>query len=348
MFSSSESSVLTRPATRAGSWYPGNKDRLEMNIKSHFRQQESVEPTTNTRIIIGPHAGHRYCGEILAQSYSALDATNIKTVFIFSPSHYVYFRGARVSKYSLYETPFGNFDINKDLCQEFVKYGEENDCYDHSIKYFKLSSDDKEHGIEIHLPYLYYKFLSEKKDIPKLVPIVIGDISDDFESIMAGFLNKYIGNKEYAFVISSDFCHWGFRFRYVKYTGLPDISTLIDLESIIEDDDYDDGYENEIDALKYYEKHKKQIPIYKSIELLDQKAMKIASSGSYLEWKKYLKFTENTICGANGISVILLALENEKKYKRKEFEWIGYSQSSKVTDIDDSSVSYASGFITLS
>lgn len=64
----------------------------------------------------------------------------------------------------------------------------------------------------------------------------------------------------------------------------------------------------------------------------------------------YLKSTRNSICGRHPIGVLLGALsvlEKEEEWKEKGMrcEWVRYEQSSRVRELDDSSVSYASAFV---
>lgn len=71
------------------------------------------------------------------------------------------------------------------------------------------SEDEREHSIEMQLPYIY-KLLSDanKLDTVKIVPIMIGNISDASEKAYGKILAEYAINPENAFVVSTDFCHW--------------------------------------------------------------------------------------------------------------------------------------------
>jgi hypothetical protein len=63
---------------------------------------------------------------------------------------------------------------------------------------------------------------------------------------------------------------------------------------------------------------------------------------------EYLARTKNTICGRHPIGVLLGALtELQDKYtKSPRLQWVRYEQSSQCLTIKDSSVSYASAYIT--
>ena len=72
--------------------------------------------------------------------------------------------------------------------------------------------------------------LSEKKSRPladialwhpsrdiKIVPVLVGAISTASEQSFGGLLAPYLADPSTLFVVSSDFCHWGQRFRYTHY-----------------------------------------------------------------------------------------------------------------------------------
>lgn len=69
----------------------------------------------------------------------------------------------------------------------------------------------------------------------------------------------------------------------------------------------------------------------------------------------YLRRTKNTICGRHPIGVLLAtvaAIQNQgsritPKGMEWKLEWLKYEQSSNVRDIGESSVSYASGVLSL-
>ncbi|KAJ3324431.1 Protein memo1 [Boothiomyces sp. JEL0866] len=123
---------------------------------------------------------------------------------------------------------------------------------------------------------------------------------------IANTLTAYLNDDRNLFVISSDFCHWGERFDYSPCDS--------------------------------------SMPIHSYIEQLDHKGMELISSLSYNGFLKYLKETHNTICGRNPILLLLRIIELLGS-ANWELKFVKYSQSSKVVDKRDSSVSYASAFL---
>lgn len=65
------------------------------------------------------------------------------------------------------------------------------------------------------------------------------------------------------------------------------------------------------------------------------------------EFADYLARTKNTICGRHPIGVLFGALTAlEQEGKAPKLKWVRYEQSSQCFTIKDSSVSYASAFVT--
>ena len=54
------------------------------------------------------------------------------------------------------------------------------------------------------------------KDNFKIVSIIVGDVSLDHAKKYAKVLEPLLADPHTVFVVSSDFCHWGSRFRLVS------------------------------------------------------------------------------------------------------------------------------------
>jgi len=320
--------MLTRTATHAGSWYTheGRKlnDQLSEFLQGVEPSSEFKPPISGCKAIIAPHAGYSYSGPAAAWAYNSIDITPIKRVFIIGPSHHIYLDGCALSQCTEYETPLGNLPLDLDTIDELRKTGKFSDM--------TQSTDEDEHSIEMHLPYVRKVF--EGKDIT-IVPVLVGAISKDKEAEFGALLAPYLAKDDTLFVISSDFCHWGTRFQYTLY--YPE-----DKEAI------------RLSKSKPSSAQLSKVPIHESIYDLDHEAMEILtmppSTGNeaHIEFANYLQRTKNTICGRHPIGVLLGAItELEKSGTVAKLQWVRYEQSSQCVKIEDSSVSYASAYITL-
>ncbi|AJR58873.1 Mho1p [Saccharomyces cerevisiae YJM1129] len=334
-----------RPATHAGSWYSNRAQELSQQLHTYLIKSTLKGPIHNARIIICPHAGYRYCGPTMAYSYASLDLNrNVKRIFILGPSHHIYFKNQiLVSAFSELETPLGNLKMDTDLCKTLIQ----KEYPENGKKLFKPMDHDTdmaEHSLEMQLPMLVetLKWREISLDTVKVIPMMVSHNSVDVDRCIGNILSEYIKDPNNLFIVSSDFCHWGRRFQYTGYVGSKE-----ELNDAIQE-------ETEVEMLTARSKlSHHQVPIWQSIEIMDRYAMKTLSDTPngerYDAWKQYLEITGNTICGEKPISVILSALSKIRDAGPSgiKFQWPNYSQSSHVTSIDDSSVSYTSGYVTI-
>jgi hypothetical protein len=239
-------------------------------------------------------------------------------VFILGPSHHVYLDGCALSKCTQYQTPIGNLPLDLDTIKELRSTGKFSDM--------SLHTDEGEHSIELHLPYVRKVF--EGMDIA-IVPILVGGIDQDKESAFGRLLAPYLSRADTFCVVSSDFCHWGTRFSYTHYHPAGAAKPIRLSRSLSVSADY---------------------PIHQSISALDHEAMALLTlprPDAHDEFAKYLARTKNTICGRHPIGVLLGALAVvEKENRTPQLKWVRYEQSSQCLTIEDSSVSYASAYVS--
>ncbi|XP_033233160.1 protein MEMO1 [Drosophila pseudoobscura] len=175
------------------------------------------------------------------------------------------------------------------------------------FSWMDMKTDEDEHSIEMHLPYIA-KVMEDYKDQFTIVPILVGSLNPEQEAQYGSLLSTYFMDPTNLFVISSDFCHWGQRFSYT-----------------------------------YYDRSCGQI--HKSIEKLDKQGMDLIETLSPTAFTEYLRKYNNTICGRHPIGVMLGAVKalQDQGYDKMSFKFLQYAQSSQCLDMEDSSVSYASG-----
>jgi len=290
-------SSKTREASHAGTWYKSDEKSLNDQLTSWLNNAEiDIENIKIVKAIIGPHAGYTYSGPTAAWAYKYLSLTreDVLRVFLLGPSHHAYFDKCGLSKLSNYDTPFGNIELDEETIKDLETKGK--------WEITSKSVEEKEHSLEMHLPYIKKVFGDQKI---KLVPIMVGMIDPDQEKYYGKLLAKYFDDAKTVFCVSSDFCHWGKRFRFT--------------------------YHKEEDG-----------KIFESIEKLDKKGMKFIEEHNLSEFSNYLQNTKNTICGRRAISVLLNIIQNSQYSESLVTRFVKYAQSERVTDESDSSVSYAS------
>ncbi|XP_060573395.1 protein MEMO1-like [Ruditapes philippinarum] len=175
-----------------------------------------------------------------------------------------------------------------------------------------IDTDEDEHSIEMQLPYIA-KAMESRKGNFTVVPVLVGSLTPEKEELYGKIFARYLADPENFFVISSDFCHWGQRFNYTFYD-------------------------------------KSQGEIWKSIESLDKLGMEKIENLDSKGFNEYLKQYQNTICGRYPIGVLLHTIDAMRKVSnghRLSFKFLQYSQSSKCSNMRDSSVSYAAGVLMM-
>lgn len=298
MASRSNTQVVRR-AKKAGSWYEGSPNVLDQQLADWLLRagQAQFGPA---KAIISPHAGYQHCGKVAAHAYKELGPETTR-IFILGPSHHVPINGVALSPASIYETPLGNLIIDKETYAELYATN--------LFEEMTLQTDEEEHSIELQLPFIV-KTMSKFDKPYTIVPMVVGSVRPDKEAMYGKALSKYLAQPENAFIISSDFCHWGKSFAY-----------------------------------QFYEKSWGKI--YQSIEHLDKLGMKAIKDLKLDSFTSYFKIYGNTICGRHPIAVLLAAVEHLNRQSIEDpnkshylIKFLNYQQSSKCHHMYDSSVSY--------
>lgn len=272
------------------------------------------------------HAGYSYSGRCAAWAYKCLDLSRAKRVFVLGPSHTYYLEGAAITTFGKYSTPFGDLEVDVAKAQEVAQAA--------MMEKMPRGGEVDEHSLEMHMPYLYLRCkqtFGTPDKFPKIVPMLIGNNSGPEEKDIGKALLPYIKDPENAFIVSSDFCHWGKNFSYQVYSPSNSPSDLTKLRS---SDPAPQGP-----------------PIHETIRVIDEAAMDAVKSGVHNNFLATLKETRNTVCGRHPIGVMMAALEllnKQPEYKDKGlFKVIKYDRSNLVQQPRDMSVSYVSAYAVL-
>jgi AmmeMemoRadiSam system protein B/AmmeMemoRadiSam system protein A len=178
--------IIKKPNV-AGYFYPKDKDELSSMISAYLSYPE--KNFTKIKGIVSPHAGYIYSGPVAAYGYKQIENEDYETVIIIAPSHYSHFYGFSIPNATHYETPLG-----------LVEFSEKNEELRKDSNFFyDLSIHEKEHAIEVQIPFLQ-KVLKKFK----IIPIVVGDIEP---KTLADILSKYIDDKTLV-IASSDLSHY--------------------------------------------------------------------------------------------------------------------------------------------
>jgi MEMO1 family protein len=272
------------------------------------------------------HAGYDFSGPCAAWAYKTLDLSSAKRVFVLGPSHTYYLEGCAASTFGKYATPFGDLTVDQSTVQEIKDAAE--------MEEMPPRREVQEHSLEMHIPYLYLRCeetFGSPDEFPMIVPILIGSNNELEEKLYGKILLPYLQDPENAFIVSSDFCHWGKHFSYLPYSPTKSPS---DLTQLRKEDPIPNGP-----------------PIHETIRVIDEAAMDAVESGVHADFLATLRQTHNSVCGRHPIGVMMAALEllrKQPEYKDKgRFSIIQYDRSNLVEKPSDFSVSYVSAYAVL-
>ncbi|KAI9348095.1 cell motility mediator [Obelidium mucronatum] len=300
--------TTTRKATHAGSWYSASQRELEDSLNQWLSAGQPSSDAPPAKALIAPHAGFSYSGATAAFAYSHVRPDVVDTVFVLGPSHHVFLDSCALTACALYETPLGDLTVDLKIVKDLQSTNQ--------FTQMSLSTDEDEHSIEMHLPYIKAVMDKKSNGSYSIVPILVGALTPAKSALYGRILSPYLAQTNTLFVVSSDFCHWGSRFNYTPQNP--------------------------------------PTPIHQHIEALDREAMALIERLDIAGFSAYLARTKNTICGRHPISLLLQTVaavamrqstESMQNHSGFELQFVRYTQSSRVTRVTDSSVSYASGVL---
>ena len=195
---------VVRPATQANRFYTGDARELSEEVDSLLALHHGDAKYQNMTALIVPHAGYYFSGNVAASAYMAIDAKKqYKRIFLLGPSHHEWLDGASVNtEADWYATPIGNVKVDHETAVALTN----TDGTD-SVFSYRPEAHDREHCLEVQLPFLQRRFAMHNQEVPPIVPIVISTNDYDKLKRMAEQLKPYFTD-ENLFVISCDFSHY--------------------------------------------------------------------------------------------------------------------------------------------
>ena len=186
-----------RPATQAGRFYDSDARVLSHEVDSLLARHAKDGTFDSVAALIVPHAGYYFSGNVAASAYARLHPEKkYKRIFLLGPSHHEWLDGASVnSETDYYATPLGEVKVDREVARQLIEAD--------SIFSYQPKAHDREHCLEVQLPFLQRQF----KEVPSIVPIIIS--TNDFAKLkqMAEVLKPWFTD-ENLFIISSDFSHY--------------------------------------------------------------------------------------------------------------------------------------------
>mmetsp|Transcript_61406 Transcript_61406/g.192477 ORF Transcript_61406/g.192477 Transcript_61406/m.192477 type:complete len:330 (-) Transcript_61406:44-1033(-) len=306
-----------RDASHAGGWYPDDEGELRGQLAALLREAAFARGSGRPpKALIAPHAGLRYCGPTAACAYVNLEPGTVERIVVLGPSHHKRIQGCALPAAGLaaYRTPLGPLDLDLGALEELRDTGDFDEL--------GLRDDEAEHSIEMQLPFV--ALAMEGAGDWVLLPILVGRLGPDAIARFAEHLGPLFDDPTTLFVVSSDFCHWGAKFRYQPRLPVRPLASS--------------------SAVPGAGAAGRANPINAGIESLDLRGIDLICQQDGQAFSQYLEAEGNTICGRNPIRLLLELLAARPGRFRVRF--LHYSQSrlmGPAPAAGDSSVSYAAG-----
>jgi AmmeMemoRadiSam system protein B len=188
-----------RPSPIAGQWYQGDPKRLSSDVDRYIHEAQLPELKGEVVAIITPHAGHIYSGPVAGYAFAALQGYKPDLVAVISPMHYPYNEPLITTAHQAYETPLGTIPVDAEAVQSL------NDLLEKKLGFgLARVRRDREHSLEIELPFLQRVIDSEYK----LLPVMVRDQSRTVTRTLGQCLAKVLSGRNALLIASTDLSHF--------------------------------------------------------------------------------------------------------------------------------------------
>lgn len=184
-----------RPPAVAGKFYPGDPSMLRRAVDV-LVQQARPSPGEDVRVIVAPHAGYVFSGQIAADALAALPAVQPDLVVLLGANH----TGPPVQGFAVFagrafRTPLGEVAIDHDVTAALLSSapGARVDAAPHA----------GEHSIEVLLPFV--QVLAPRA---RIVPVIVGSHDVGETARFGRALVKTLEGRRALVVASSDLSHY--------------------------------------------------------------------------------------------------------------------------------------------
>ena len=184
-----------RPSPIAGTWYPENPKILAASIDKFLAEVNLPKLSGQVIAVIVPHAGHRYSGAVAAHAFATLHGLTPDLAAVISPFHNYSPHPLLTTKHQAYATPLGELEVDRSALAELQS---------HLPLPITPMANDREHSLEIELPFLQRIF----KNKFKLLPIMLRAQEDSIAKQLGEALAHTLQHKNAILIASTDLSHF--------------------------------------------------------------------------------------------------------------------------------------------
>jgi AmmeMemoRadiSam system protein B len=184
-----------RPSPISGTWYDGNPRKLAARVDEYLNAAELPKMKGNIIAVIAPHAGHVYSGAVAGHAFAVIRELTPDLVVVLSPFHNIESHSLLTTKHQAYSTPLGNIEVDRAALLDLQ--------LDLDLPITAVAND-REHSLEIELPFLQRALKNEFK----LLPLMIRTQEVNVAQKIGHALAQTLGNKNALIVASTDLSHF--------------------------------------------------------------------------------------------------------------------------------------------
>lgn len=189
-----------RPAALAGQWYRADPTTLENEVSGYITDAGS-SPIPQEKVVglVVPHAGHVYSGPVAGHAFATVQGHRYDTVAILSPYHAGHISPILSTAHDGYTTPLGEIPVDVDnLARLEARLAEVGGPAITRI------SRDREHAVEIELPFLQAALDGDFK----LLPLMLASFHTSEAELLGSALAEILQGQNALLIASSDLSHF--------------------------------------------------------------------------------------------------------------------------------------------
>ncbi len=192
-----------RPSPIAGTWYLGDPQRLAQQIDGFIKAAKLPALDGEVVGLIAPHAGHRYSGRTAGHAFRCVLGQQRDLVVIVSPMHGFLPEPLFTSAHKAYATPLGTVPVDLEAVFEL------NQCLNQQANLeLTALANDREHSLEIELPFLQRALAGDFKLLPVMVRSQAPELAGQLGHALAEVTRRKGSQHSSLLVASTDLSHF--------------------------------------------------------------------------------------------------------------------------------------------
>jgi AmmeMemoRadiSam system protein B len=188
-----------RPSPIAGRWYAGEPGLLARQVDAYLDEARLPALEGEVIAVVAPHAGHIYSGATAGYAFGCVRGKTFPRVAVLSPMHEFYPGELITSAHQGYETPLGSAWIDQAAVASL-----DNGLQARGLAGLSRVARDREHALEIELPFLQRALQGQFQLLPLMVRTHAPKVLQAVGEALAATLAEYPA----LLVASTDLSHF--------------------------------------------------------------------------------------------------------------------------------------------